>query len=245
MRFILRYTAALCISLLLWWAVALILRSPALPVPWGAFVSFFQELPNLLPHTGISLYRIAMAMFGGMVLALPLGLWIGRSPRLDTIAAPLLYLTYPIPKVVFLPVLLVLLGLNNAPKIVLIGIVIFFQTLVTARDSARNIPAEYLSGVRALGATAPQLARHVIVPAALPEIFTAMRINVGTAIAVLFLTESIAGQSGIGAFITQAWAMLNYERMFAGIIAMALLGVVLYEALNLVEKRFLDWKQHA
>jgi NitT/TauT family transport system permease protein len=61
---------------------------------------------------------------------------------------------------------------------------------------------------------------------------------------VLFLTESIAGKSGIGAFITQAWAMLNYKQMFAGIIAMALMGVILYEALNLVEKRFLDWKQH-
>jgi NitT/TauT family transport system permease protein len=88
------------------------------------------------------------------------------------------------------------------------------------------------------------VARHVVVPATLPEVFTSLRINVATAIAILFLAESIAGTSGLGFAITDAWGMVDYPKMFAGIIAMALLGVALYETLNFIEQRLLDWKQY-
>jgi NitT/TauT family transport system permease protein len=236
------YLAATVVLLGLWWLAACALHTPALPTPPVALSSFVTELPVLIPAAGISLMRILVAMGLGMALALPLGLWIGRSPRVDSFAAPLLYLLYPIPKVVFLPVLLVLLGLGNAPKIVLIALVIFFQTLVTARDGARNIAPQYLMSLRSLGAGPLQIARYVVVPATLPEVFTALRINVGTAIAILFLAESIAGTSGLGYFIVEAWGMLNYAAMFAGIIAMAVLGVALYEGLSLLERMLVRWK---
>ncbi|MDR1775725.1 MAG: ABC transporter permease subunit [Actinomycetes bacterium] len=236
------YALAVVALVALWWLVASLLQTPALPSPLTAFNAFFAELPALVPAAGVSLVRIVAAMLGGMLLALPPGLAIGRSKRLDTIAAPFLYLLYPIPKVVFLPVLLVLLGLGNAPKIVLIGVVVFFQTLVTARDAARNIDAQYLMSVRSLGASRMQTARHVVVPATLPEVFTALRINVGTAIAILFLAESIAGTSGLGYYIVQAWGMIDYHAMFAGIIAMALLGVIIYEALALAERALIRWR---
>ena len=93
----------------------------------------------------------------------------------------------------FLPVLLVLLGLGNAPKIALIAIIVFFQILVTARDAAKAVPEASVLSVRSLGASRLDIYRHVVVPAALPDIFTALRIGTGTAIAVLFLAESIAG----------------------------------------------------
>jgi NitT/TauT family transport system permease protein len=96
--------------------------------------------------------------------------------------------------------------------------------------------------VRSLGATRWQIARHVVVPAAMPEIFTALRIGSGTAIAVLFLAESIAGSSGIGWYIVDAWGRLDYPAMFAGIIAMGLLGVALYEVLNALEARVTRWR---
>ncbi|MDR1413294.1 MAG: ABC transporter permease subunit [Actinomycetes bacterium] len=242
MRRLAGYLGATLALLALWWLASLALRTPALPAPPAALASFVAELPALIPQAGTSLARIVMAMALGTGLALPLGLMIGRSRSLDALATPLLYLLYPIPKVVFLPVLLVLFGLGNAPKIILIGLVIFFQTLITARDAARNIAPEYLRVARSLGATKTQVARHVVVPATLPEVFTALRINAGTAIAILFLAESIAGASGLGYYIVEAWGMLNYAAMFAGIIAMALLGVVLYEALTLAERALIRWK---
>ena len=242
MRKLLGYLGAVLITVVLWAALALILRSPALPLPTTAFVAFFRDLPKMLPDVGISLMRIAVAIAAGTALALPLGVAIGRSPKLDVVFTPLSYLLYPIPKVVFLPVLLVLLGLGDAPKIVLIGVVIFFQTLVTTRDAAHNIDPALMDTIRALGTTRWQKVRLVILPAVLPDLFTALRINVGTSIAILFLAESIANTSGIGGWISNAWGMLDYSSMFAGIIAMALLGVVLYEAVALAERLLVRWK---
>lgn len=235
------YIVATLALIVVWAAGSKLLGSPALPMPQEAFAQFVVALPEMLPQAGISLYRIVAAMAIGTLLALPLGLFIGRNATADSFAAPMLYLLYPIPKVVFLPILMVLLGLGDAPKIVLIGIVIFFQTLVTARDAARNIPEPSVMSVRSLGATPLQVAYHVIVPAAMPDVFTALRINTGTAIAILFLSESIAGSSGIGYFIVEAWGRIDYASMFAGIIAMAIMGVLLYELLNAAEWRLTRW----
>ena len=155
----------------------------------------------------------------------------------------MIFLTYPIPKVVFLPVLLVLLGLGNAPKIVLIALIVFFQILVTARDAAKAVPEPSVLSVRSLGASRLDVSRHVVVPAALPEIFTALRIGTGTAIAVLFLAESIAGSSGLGWYIVDAWGSHRLPGDVRRHHRMALLGVVLYEALDAVEGWATRWRR--
>jgi len=95
--------------------------------------------------------------------------------------------------------------------------------------------------VRSLGANGGQVFRHVVFPASLPEIFTALRIGSGTAVAVLFLAEATAGTSGLGYYIVDAWGRINYDAMFAGILGMALLGVVLYEVLELLEGHLCRW----
>ena len=242
-RKIVGYAGALAVMLLAWAALAAGVDSPALPGPIIAIQTFFAQWPEIWPEIGVSFWRVVAAMVIGSALAVPLGLLLGRSPRADSVAAPLIFLTYPIPKVVFLPVLLVLLGLGHAPKIALIGLIVFFQILVTARDAAKAVPEPSVLSVRSLGASRLDVYRHVVVPAALPDIFTALRIGTGTAIAVLFLAESIAGSSGIGWYIVEAWGSIDYPGMFAGIIGMALLGVALYEALDAVEGWATRWRR--
>jgi NitT/TauT family transport system permease protein len=199
--------------------------------------------PDMLPHIWISLYRVTISMLIGTVAGTVLGLILGRSPKLDLIGEPLLYVLYPVPKIVFVPVLLVILGLGTAPAVALIATVIFFQTLVTARAAAKSINPDLVQSVRSLGASKLDIARHVVVPSALPSIFTALRISTGTAIAVLFISESIAGNTGIGFYIVDAWGRLAYPTMFAGIIAMALMGVFIYELINFAETRLVRWKR--
>lgn len=236
------YATALAFLLAGWAVLAAAVDSPALPGPVPALVEFartFRE--DLAVHLLVSMWRVAVATSLGTVLAVPLGLVLGRSPRADSVLAPLLFITYPVPKVVFLPVLFVLLGLGDASKITLITLIVFFQILLTARDAARAVPGASVLSVRSLGASRWQVFRHVVFPAALPDIFTALRIGTGTAIAVLFLAESVAGSDGLGYYIVDAWGRIDYSAMFAGILAMALLGVALYELLEGLEARLCRW----
>ncbi len=244
-RRLLGYVGAIVVLLASWALLAAAVNSPALPSPATALPVFFALIPELWPELVVSLWRVVAAMALGTLVAVPLGLYIGRSPRVDAVVAPIIFLTYPIPKVVFLPVFLVLLGLQDSPKIALIALIVFYQILVTSRDAAKAVPEGAVLSVRSLGATGWDIARHVVIPAAMPEIFTALRIGTGTAIAVLFLAESIAGTNGLGWFIVDAWGRIDYPEMFAGIIAMALLGVALYEALDLVDGWATKWRRVA
>lgn len=244
-RKVVGYAGAMIVLVAGWAGLAAVVGSPALPGPLASTRAFVDVLPELVPHAVVSFLRVVAAMVIGAGLAVPAGLALGRSPRADALFAPLVFLTYPIPKVVFLPVLLVLLGLGNSPKIALIALIVFFQILVTARDAARAVSEASVVSVRSLGATRSQIARHVVLPAALPEIFTALRIGTGTAIAVLFLAESIAGTDGVGYYIVDAWGRIDYPQMFAGIMGMAILGVVLYEGLDAIEARVTRWRRVA
>lgn len=237
------YTVAVLVLLLGWELLALALDSPALPGPLEALPAFAALVPDLLGHAALSLWRVSASMVIGAVLAVPLGLAIGRSEFADSIFAPLMFLTYPVPKVVFLPVLLVIFGIGDVSKIVLIATIVFFQILLTARDAARAVPEGAVLSVRSLGAGRLDIARHVVFPAALPDIFTALRISTGTAVAVLFLAESIAGTDGLGWFIMDSWGRIDYPRMFAGILAMALTGVLLYEAIEMAERLTTRWRR--
>jgi len=237
------YALAVLVLLVGWEALAVLLGSPALPGPAEALPLFVTLVPELVPHAALSLWRVVASMAVGTALAVPLGLAIGRSVTADSIFAPLIFLTYPVPKVVFLPVLLVFFGLGNVSKVVLISAIVFFQILLTARDAARAVPEGAVLSVRSLGASRLDIARHVVFPAALPEIFTALRISTGTAVAVLFVAESIAGTDGLGWFIMDAWGRIGYPRVFAGILAMALAGVLLYEAIEVAERISTRWRR--
>ena len=225
-----------------WWITALAVNSPALPTPAQTVEVLGSNVDVLIPFFWTSAYRVVVSLLIGTLLAVPIAQLCARSRVLDGLFAPVLYLLYPIPKVVLLPILLVLFGLADAPKIVLISLTVFFQVLVAVRDAVKAVPESALISVRALGGSAWDEYRHVYVPATLPAVFTSLRIGVGTAIAVLFIAEAMAGSTGLGYFIMQSWSMVNYPRMFAGIIALALLGLVLYAIFDLLERRLTRWR---
>jgi len=239
------YIIATFALIVVWAIAATLIDNAALPQPGAALHQLVILTPEMLPHIWVSLYRIVISMAIGTIAGTVLGLLIGRSEKGDLIGAPLLYVLYPIPKVVFIPVLLVLLGLGTAPAIALISTVIFFQTIVTARAAAKSISPDLVLSVRSLGASKLDVARHVVYPAALPSIFTALRISTGTAVAILFIVESIAGNTGMGFYIVNAWMRIDYPTMFAGIVVMALMGVVLYEIISFVENRLVPWQPRA
>jgi NitT/TauT family transport system permease protein len=158
--------------------------------------------------------------------------------------SPLIYIVYPIPKIVFLPVILVLLGSGDVSKIFIIAIILFFQILVVVRDAAANLRPELILSVRSIGAGRRALYRYVFFPAAIPAVLTALRVSVGTAIAVLFIAESFATTSGLGYYIiTETWAVLKYPQMYSGVLAMSLLGLLLYFVIDVLDRRLCAWRE--
>ncbi len=157
--------------------------------------------------------------------------------------SPIVYVLYPIPKIVFLPIILLFLGIGDMPKIFIIFLILFFQILVLVRDSARNIESRTLLSVRSLGAGRRALFRYVYLPASLPAILTALRQSVGTAVAVLYIAELFATQRGLGYYIYLSGnTLFNYPAMYAGVVAMSLLGLGMYFTVDWLEKYLCPWQ---
>lgn len=234
---------AALVLLACWQAGAMLLQSMALPEPWRVFSLFARQLANgsLLADFAISTLRALLGIGLALLAAVPLGLAIGVEPGLDRRLSPCIYLLYPIPHVVLLPLIIILFGIGDLSKILLIALIVFFQILVTTRDAALSIDRHYFLSLQTLGAGRWQMYRHVVWPATLPKILTALRISIGTAVAILFFVESFATSSGLGFIIMDAWGMADYERLYVGIVAMAALGLCLYLTLDLLERRVCRW----
>ncbi|MDI6895009.1 MAG: ABC transporter permease [Bacillota bacterium] len=226
-----------------WWVFSAGLALPALPGPMAALHALARTWgEGLSYHTAVSAGRVVASLVLAAATAVPLGLALGQVRAADRVAGPAIYLTYPVPKSVFLPVVMAVLGLGDAARIFMVWLVVFFQVLVGTRDASRSISPQFLHSMRSLGASPLAVYRHVVWPAVLPAVFTSLRVGLGTAIAVLFLAETWASQSGIGYFIMLAWTRLGWEDVFAGVLAMAALGMGLYLILDLLERVTCPWR---
>jgi NitT/TauT family transport system permease protein len=236
---------AALILLLLWEILALFVQIPILPTPLAALSTFATELTRELGwHFLVSLLRVVASITLAVALATPSGLLLGQSQRLDRLFSPFIYLLYPIPKVVFVPIVLLFLGVGNLPKIVIVTMILFFQILVLVRDRAASIRPEILTSVRSLGAGRRALFRFVYLPATLPAVLTAVRQSIGTAVAVLYIAELFATRYGLGYYIyLQGSTLFDYPKMYAGIIAMSVLGLGLYFIVDAVEQRACRWME--
>ena len=235
---------AVIVLVVLWQVAAMLLNKPILPYPWDVVRALVVELGKDLPeHFLASLWRVVASTLLSIALAAPAGLVLGQSRRLNSLFAPLIYLLYPIPKVVFVPVILLLLGVGDLAKIIIIFLILFFQVLVLVRDQAAALRPELIQSVRSLGAGRRALFRYVYLPASLPAILTALRQSVGTAVAVLYVAELFATQRGLGYYIfLNGSTLFNFPAMYAGILAMSLLGLGLYFSVDWLERRLCKWQ---
>jgi len=242
-RKVLRYGLVVLVLGLVWQVLSAGLGSAVLPPPLEVAGAFVLALGTGIfwAHFQASALRAVAAMLLAFGLAFPLGLVLGGSRRADALFGPFVLLTYPIPKIVFLPVFLVLLGLGDGAKVAVIALILGYQVLVTTRDGVRAVHPKYVDSVRSLGGRKWHILWDVYLPAALPHGFTALRLGTGVSVAVLFFVESFATQRGLGYLIMDAWGRMDYVDMFIGILGMSLLGAALYEATDWLERRACAW----
>uniref|UniRef100_A0A941JJ58 ABC transporter permease n=1 Tax=Niallia circulans TaxID=1397 RepID=A0A941JJ58_NIACI len=226
---------------LFWYIVYFLLQSHTIPSPFLTVIYMWNEKYMLLQHAGASLLRIIIALFISLLIGVPLGIILGKNKRINTLLSPFLYYIYPIPKVAFLPIFMILYGLGNQSKITLIIWIIVFQIILSVRDGVLQIPSSYYKVMQGFRAPIYQQLIYLIFPSVLPAIFTGIRISIGISLATLFFAENYATTYGIGYYIISAWTKMNYEEMFAGIVTLGCIGLLLFILLDKLELKVTPW----
>ena len=139
---------------------------------------------------------------------------------------------------------MLLFGLGESTKVIMIVLIILFQLVIGLRDSLRQIPRDKLALMSSLGANYWQCLRHVYLPAILPDSLSALRIALGTAISVLFVTETYGSTLGMGGYIVEAWMRVNYLDMYGGIMMLSLMGFSLFLIIDTLEWLICPWTRH-
>ena len=244
MKKIVKYCVVIIELLFIWQLGSMLLQKACLPPPVEAIETCISLLirGELTAHILASLKRIVLGTLWGTAAAIPAGMILGYSKRADRYAGGLFDFLYVVPKVVFLPVIIVLMGIGDVPKIFLIGLVLFFQETVVIRDAAKSIPEEISCLMGAMGATGWQKICYMVFPKCLPEVITSLRSSLGTSIDLLFITENFASVSGLGYDITKSMDQRNYSQMYAAIILLSVMGVALYSLLGILERKICKWK---
>lgn len=175
------------------------------------------------------------------VAGIGMGILTGRHQAVGKVFDPLVSSIYPIPKIALFPLFLVWLGLGFESKVAVLTIAVFFPMYVSTNDGVRQIDPDLIWSARNYGASRLRILRDVIVPSALPHIFSGIRVSVALSFIVVFSTELIAAQSGLGHLVIDAQRGQNFPLMYAALASIALLGFFHTWALGKVQARALYW----
>ena len=247
-------TAVTLLSIFLFWfAVARYRLVSELFVPapasvWEAFLDIASEGyrgGTLLHHLLDSLYRVLVGFSGAIFTAVPLGLAIGYSSKVQAVFDPIIEFYRPLPPLAYYTLLVIWLGIENESKIALLYLAAFPPLSVSAMQGVKGVPEVRVHGALSLGASRWQVFRYVIFPSCLPDIFTGMRVSIGFTYTTLVAAEMVAATSGIGWMVLDASKFLRSDVIFMGNIVMGITGILLDRLIRIAERRVVPWKGKA
>ncbi|NLU10991.1 MAG: ABC transporter permease [Tepidanaerobacter acetatoxydans] len=196
---------------------------------------------ELLYHTLISAQRILLGFIAGAVPGVVLGLSMGLFPPVRASLMPMVAVTFPIPKLAIMPLILIIFGLGETSKIFTIAIGVFYLVLINTMAGVLNIDEIYLDIAKNFGASPFQFYTTVAFPGALPMIFAGFKLGMGTALLLIVAAELSAAKAGVGWMVWRAYDMFDIEKMFVALITMAFLGYIFSCLLDIAEKIVIPW----
>lgn len=241
---------SVAVLLLVWWGVtALGLVAPLfLPPPQQVLKKLlliaspqgFMDA-TLWQHLGASLARMLVALFFAALIGIPVGIAMGLSPAIRGLLDPLIELYRPVPPLAYLPLMVIWFGIGETSKILLIYLAIFAPVTLSTLAGVKNAQQVRIRAAQALGASRWQLLRFVILPGALPEILTGLRIGLGVGWSTLVAAELIAATRGLGFMVQSAGEFLATDVVLAGIAVIALIAFSLELGLRALQRRLTPW----
>jgi NitT/TauT family transport system permease protein len=218
-----------------------------LPAPLSVLSSMWEMTRSgQLPWAVlVSLNRVVQGFVYGAAAGVVLGLLAGAVRWIEDVLDPWVAAVYPIPKSALFPLFLLWFGLGDASKIATIAIGVLFLVLVNTMTGVKSINPVLLKAARDLGASRLQVFTKVILPGALPNIFTGLRLGAGMALILVFITEIEATKAGLGFLLWEAFQLLDTTKVFAGVVTFGLLGVATTWLLQWLERVGCPWLQRS
>jgi ABC-type nitrate/sulfonate/bicarbonate transport system permease component len=207
-----------------------------------ALVRLFSS-GELLPNLGITLRRILLGFLLGVIPATLIGIAMGRISWVRVIVDPLIAITYPIPVIAILPLLLVIFGTGGRPIIVLAGIISFFPAVVNAMTGVLQVDERLILMARNMGASRQQILWKIVLPGALPAIFAGIRLSAGLALLGTIAGEFLAASDGVGSMTWRYWQIYQIDNMYATLAVIAAMGFLLTTVTLRVQRRFFGWTE--
>jgi ABC-type nitrate/sulfonate/bicarbonate transport system permease component len=215
-----------------------------LPGPWLVIGNVLELAVKgqLWEHVGATVQRVAVGFVTGAVFAVALGIMAGQVRVVRNLVEPIVELLRPIPPLAMLPLFIVWIGIGEASKVGFITYATFFPMFLTTVHGVRQIDPLLVRAAQSLGATSLQLFHRVILPAALPEILTGLRLGVALSFFVIVISEFIGAEHGLGYLINDGRNFFLVPQMLGAAIVLGLLGYTGNALVRLVERRVLRWQ---
>jgi NitT/TauT family transport system permease protein len=221
-----------------WWALVVATGSVIFPTPWQVVTGTLELIEDgtLWAHIGASLFRVGTGFLLAVVLAVPLGLWMGWVRGAFETLNPIFQMLRPISPIAWIPIAILWFGVGDASPIYLIFISSVFPMVVQTTAGVHTIERRYLRAAENFGVSRTTLFTRVVIPAVLPQIIVGMRIGLGVAWLVVVAAEMIALRSGLGYLIIDSRNAGNrYDLVIAGMILIGIIGLMLDGGMRLLE----------
>lgn len=198
---------------------------------------------DLLRYIRTSFRLVVVGFVIGATVGFLLGLATGLSPRMRAALEPTFNALYVVPKLAILPVFLTIFGFGTMPILALIAATVFFFVWIDVMEAVSRIDQGYRDAAKSFGATRAQMFRHVLLPAILPQLFVSLRISVGVAVLISVAAEFVVGGDGLGSLIYRSNQLFMIDRVYVGIAAVSILGVVLQYAVRSIGQVMTPWER--
>ena len=200
---------------------------------------------ELYEHIGASLLRSLPGFAIGACIGVAFGLAAGVSRSFDRMLSPVIFLTYPVPKIVLLPLFMLWFGIGDLSKVLIIALACFYPMFINAYYGAKSTPTILVWSGLNMGAGRWEIFRKVVMPSALPLIFAGLRVSLALSFIVMFAAEMINARSGLGHLIRMAESGLRFDLMYVSLFTIAILGYAGDSLLRLTRHRVLAWQEPA
>ena len=222
------------------WIDARLFSPPTRIIAQGAsMVATGQLWTHLVP----TVLRLLAGFISGAIAGIVVGLLMGVSRVIRAALGPMFTALYALPKIAILPLLLLIFGLTETPKILSVAISVFFVLQINTMAGVAQIDERILEAARAYRATGWRLFRFVLLPGAMPSIFTGLQVAAGSGVIVITAVEFVASNQGLGFLIWNSWQLFQPAQMYVGLIVVSLLGALLTGAVVLLEHAVVPWRR--